>query len=160
MDSPEMGFHCKPAMETAHLADLGEVRLTHEEVRESIPSEQTASRPAKAMSSRAGRSRLLLPERMLLYSYIPPQAPPMEEVSTPWPEGAQEIIKRWEPFNQGESLTAHLEQLYPTMLLILVEVQAERKGEKYVVSIPTYACKEDIKQVVEDGMLIHNRNFV
>ena len=32
MDSPEMGFHRQPAMETAHLADLGEVPLTHEEV--------------------------------------------------------------------------------------------------------------------------------
>ena len=34
------------------------------------------------------------------------------------------------------------------------------KGEKYVVFIPTYAYKEDLKQVVEDGMLIRNRNFV
>ena len=41
-----------------------------------------------------------------------------------------------------------------------VDVRAEGKGEKYVVSIPTYACKEDLKQVVEDDMLIRNRNFV
>ena len=54
------------------MADLGEVPLTHEEVREGIPLEQTSSRPAKAMSSRAGRSRLLLPDRLLLYSYIHP----------------------------------------------------------------------------------------
>ena len=59
-------------METTHLADLGEVPLTHEEVWEGIPLEQTASRPAKAMLSRAGRSRSLLPNRLLLYSYIPP----------------------------------------------------------------------------------------
>ena len=51
MNFPEMGFHDQSAMETAHLADLGEVPLTHEEVWEGIPSEQTASRPAKAMSS-------------------------------------------------------------------------------------------------------------
>ena len=51
MDSPEMGFYGQPAMETAHLSDLGEVPLTHEEVREGIPSEQIACRPAKAMSS-------------------------------------------------------------------------------------------------------------
>ena len=31
MDSPEMGFHGQPTVETAHLADLGEVPLTHEE---------------------------------------------------------------------------------------------------------------------------------
>ena len=41
-----------------------------------------------------------------------------------------------------------------------MEVRTEGKGEKYVVSIPTYACKEDLKQAVEDGMLILNRNFV
>ena len=33
MDSPEMGFHGQPALEPAHLADLGEVPLTHEEAR-------------------------------------------------------------------------------------------------------------------------------
>ena len=83
----------------------------------------------------------------------------MEEVLTPGPEEAQEIIKRWEPFNQGESPTAHLEQLYPAMLRMPVEVLAKGKGEKYVISIPTYTCKEVLKQAVEDGMLIRNRNF-
>ena len=32
MDSPEMSFHGQPAMETTHLADLGEVPLTYKEV--------------------------------------------------------------------------------------------------------------------------------
>ena len=68
----------------------------------------------------------------------------MEEVSAPGPEGAQEIIKRWEPFNRGESPATHLEQLYPVMLRIPVEVQSEGKGEKYVILIPAYACKEDL----------------
>ena len=45
------------------------------------------------------------------------------------------------------------------MLRMPVEVQVEGKGEKYFVSIPTYAYKEDLEQVVEDGMLIRNRNF-
>ena len=162
MDSPKTGFQGQSALETAPSADLGEVPPTHEEVREGIPSEQTTSRPAKATSSRSGRSRSLLPDRLLLYSYIHPQglAPPMEEVSALRLEGAQEIINRWKPFNQGESMASHLEQLYPTMLRIPIDVRAEGKGEKYVVSIPTYACKEDLKQVVEDGRLIRNRNFV
>ena len=38
MDSPEMGFHFQSASETALSADLGEVPLTHGEVREGIPS--------------------------------------------------------------------------------------------------------------------------
>ena len=84
----------------------------------------------------------------------------MEEVSGLGPEGAQEIIKRWEPFNWGESPATHLEELYPAMLLMPVEVRAEGKGEKYVVCFPAYACKEDLKQVVEDSMLIRNQNFV
>ena len=46
------------------------------------------------------------------------------------------------------------------MLRMPVEVRAEGKGEKYVVSIPAYNCKEDLKQGVEDVMLICNRNFV
>ena len=84
----------------------------------------------------------------------------MEEVSAPGPEGAKEIIDRWKPFNWGESPTAHLEQLYPGLLRMPIDVWAEGKGEKYVISIPAYSCKEDLKQVVEDDMLIHNSNFV
>ena len=46
------------------------------------------------------------------------------------------------------------------MLRMLVEVRAKGKGEKVAVSIPAYACKEDLKQAVEDDMLIRNHNFV
>ena len=35
-----------------------------------------------------------------------------------------------------------------------VEIRSKRMGEKYVVSIPAYSYKEDLKQVVEDDMLI------
>ena len=108
-----MGFHSQSASETVPTADLGEVPLTREEVREGIPSEQITSRLDKVTSSRSGRSRPLLPDRLLLNSYIPPQgtAPPMEEVSAPKPKGAQEIINRWNPFNRGKSLATYLEQL-------------------------------------------------
>ena len=49
MDSLEIGFHDKPAVETAHVADLEEIPLTHEEAREGVSLEQIASWPAKAM---------------------------------------------------------------------------------------------------------------
>ena len=84
----------------------------------------------------------------------------MEEVSTPRLESAQEIINRWKPFNRGDSLVVHMEQLYLILLRMLLVVRAGGKGEEYVVSIPAYAFKEDLKQVVEDGILIRNRNFV
>ena len=81
-------------MEAALSVDLGGVFPTHAEVHEDIPSEQIAGRSDKAKSTQAGHSRPLLPNRLLLNSYIPPQgqAPPMEEVSVPRPEGAQKII--------------------------------------------------------------------
>ena len=46
------------------------------------------------------------------------------------------------------------------MLRMPMEVRAEQKGEKYAISILTYACKKDLKKVVEEGMLIRNHNFV
>ena len=46
------------------------------------------------------------------------------------------------------------------MLRMSVEMRAEGKGEKYAGSIPTYTCKEDLKQAIEDDMLIRNSNFV
>ena len=143
-DSPEMGFHGQSASEIALLADLGEVSLTHVEVQEDIPSEQIAGQSDKATSTRAGHSRSLLPDRLLLNSYNPPQgqAPLMEEVSVPRPEGAQEIINRWRPFNRGESPTAHMHQLYPALLRMPVVMRVEGRGEEYVVSVPSYACKE------------------
>ena len=72
VDSPEMGFHGQSASETMSSENLGDVPLTHEEVQEGIPSEKTTSRPDKATSSRSGRSRPFIPNRLLLYSYIPP----------------------------------------------------------------------------------------
>ena len=69
----------------------------------------------------------------------------MEEVSVPGLEGAQEIINRWRSFNQGESLAAHMQQLYPALLRMPVAVQTEGKGEEYAISIPAYACKDELK---------------
>ena len=43
---------------------------------------------------------------------------------------------------------------------MLVAVWAEGRGEEYVVSVLAYACKDELEQVVEYGMLIRNRNFV
>ena len=53
-----------------------------------------------------------------------------------------------------------MEHLYPALLQMLIAMRAEGKGEEYVVLVPAYACKDELKQVVKDGMLIRNRNFV
>ena len=57
-----MPFHGQLAPETAFLMDLGEVSPTHVEVQEDIPSEQVASQPNKATSTRARRIRPLVPD--------------------------------------------------------------------------------------------------
>ena len=69
----------------------------------------------------------------------------MEEVSVLGLEGAQEIINYWRLFNRGESLAAHMHQLYLALLRMHVVVRAEGRGEEYVVSVPAYACKDELK---------------
>ena len=81
------------------------------------PSEEATGKLDRAKYTRAGRRKPLLLDRMLVNSYLPlcGLAPPMEEVIVPGPEGAQEIVDRWGPFNRGKSSTDHLHDLYPTM---------------------------------------------
>ena len=53
-----------------------------------------------------------------------------------------------------------MEQLYLALLQMPVAMQAEKKGEEYSFLVLAYTSKEDLKQVVKEGMLIRNRNFV
>ena len=83
----------------------------------------------------------------------------MEEVSVPVLEGAQEIIDRWRPFNQGESSANHLHDLYPVMLRMPVVVRVWGQGEEYTILVPVGTIKEDLQQMIEDVMQVRNRNF-
>ena len=83
----------------------------------------------------------------------------MEEVSVPGPKDAQEIIDWWRPFNRGESLADHLQDLYLVMLRMPVAVWAGGQGEEHTISVPVGTIKEDLQQMIEDGMQVHNRNF-
>ena len=53
-----------------------------------------------------------------------------------------------------------MHQLYPALLRMPIVVWAEGRGEEYAILVPSYACKDELKQVVEDEMLIRNCNFV
>ena len=53
-----------------------------------------------------------------------------------------------------------MHQLYLALLRMPVAVRAEGRGEEYSIPIPTYVCKDDLMQVVEDELQIRNRNFV
>ena len=76
------------------LAESREASLVPASIQVVHPLEQAADKSDRAKYTRAGRKRSLLPDRMLLNLYLPPHrlAPPIEEVSVPEPEGAQEII--------------------------------------------------------------------
>ena len=40
-----------------------------------------------------------------------------------------------------------------------VAVWAGGKAEEYSVSVPAYTGKEDLQQMIEDGMQVRNRNY-
>ena len=83
----------------------------------------------------------------------------MEEVLALRPKGTQEIINRWRPFNRGETSADHLHDLHPALLWMHVAIRAEGRGEEYAISVLASTGKEDLLQMVEDGMLVRNRNF-
>ena len=159
--SPEMGLDDQPTM--------GNITLEESKEASSVPTalqvvhipEQATSQLDKAKYTQTGFRKPLLPDRMLMNSYLPPcdPTPPMEEVISPGPEGAQEIVERWRPFNRGEYSADHLHDLYPTMLRMLVTIQAGGQGEEYNISVPCGTSKEDLQQMIEDGMQVRNRNF-
>ena len=83
----------------------------------------------------------------------------MDEVSVPGLEGAQEFIDRWRPFNPGESSVDRLHELYLVMLRMPVAVWERGQGEEYFFSVPAGNTKEDLQQMIKDGMQIRNHNF-
>ena len=105
--------------------------------------------------ARTGRKRPLLPDRILLNSYLLPRGPtpPMEEVVVPGPEGIKHIIHRWKPFNQGESAADRLDDLYSRMLRMLVTARAGGLGEEYSIVVPAGIIKEDLHQIIKDGCM-------
>ena len=45
------------------------------------------------------------------------------------------------------------------MLRMFVAIWAEGQGEEYSVLVPAGTTKEDLQQMIEDGMQVCNRNF-
>ena len=87
-------------------------------------------------------------------SYLPTRgpAPPKVEVSAPGLEDVKHIVRHWMPFNRGESVTDHLNSLYLVMLRMPVAAWANGVGEDYSVTIPTGIDKEDLQQIIDDGI--------
>ena len=78
----------------------------------------------------------------------------------PGPEDIKHIIHRWKPSNQGESAFDRLDNLYPRTLRIPVVARADGLGEEYSVAVLVDIIKEDLQQIIKDGMKVRNRNFV
>ena len=156
--SPEMGSNYQP----------GSKDITREEPREEAPipptlqvvhpPERLESRPGSAKLTLTGCKKPLPPDQILLNSYLPPHgpAPVMEEVAIPGPDDIKSILHRWKPFNWGESAADSLNDLYPRMLRLPVRAREAGQGEEFSVAVPVGTIKEDIYQIVEDGMQIRN----
>ena len=126
------------------------------------PPDLPKSRPGTAKLALFGSKRSLLPDRILLNSYLPPRgpAPVMKEVTAPRLDDIKLILHRWRPFNRGESTADRLNDLYSRTLQIPITAREAGLGEEYFVVVPVGTIKEDIQQIVEEGMQIRNRNYV
>ena len=106
--------------------------------------------------------RTTLPERIITNCYAPPRGPePLRvEVSAPGANEVKYIMYRWEPFNRGEFAADWLNNLYPHMLQMSVAARGMGFGRDYMVSLPVGTRKEDIQQIIDDGIQVRNRNYV
>ena len=116
----------------------------------------------KLKFTRTGLKRPLLPDQILMNSYLPAcgPAPSKEEVSVPGLEDVKHIVHRLKPFNRGESATYRLNSLYPMMLQMPMATWANGVGEYYSVTVPAGTNKEDLQQIIDDGIQIHNSNYI
>ena len=104
------------------------------------------SHPGATGLALTGCKRSLLPDQILINSYLPHggPAPAMEEVIAPGPDEIKSILHCWRPFNQGESAADRLDDLYPKMLRLPVRAREARQGDEYSIAIPVGTEKEDI----------------
>ena len=49
--------------------------------------------------------------------------------------------------------------MYPMMLRMPVTIRAEGQGEEYTILVLAGTIKEDLQQIIEDGMQVPNCNF-
>ena len=88
--SLEMGLNDQPALGNITLAESREASPVPAAIQVVNPPEQATDQSDRSKYTRTGRRKPLLPDRMLVNSYLPPRGPtpPMEEVTFPGPEGA------------------------------------------------------------------------
>ena len=99
LGSPKTSLNDQPAMGNVTMKESREASPVPAALQVVHPPEEAIGRLDRAKYTQTGRRKPLLPDRMLVNSYLPPRgpAPPMEEVTVPRPEGAQEIVDPWGP---------------------------------------------------------------
>ena len=75
-------------------------------------------------------------------------------------EDIKHIINRWKPFTEGESVADCLDDFYPRTLWMPVAARAGGLDEEYFVVVLVGIIKEDLQQIIEDGMQVRNQNYV
>ena len=88
--SPEMGVKDQPGRRNVTLAESRETSPVPTDLQVVNPPEQATGQLDRAKYTRTGHRLPLLPDRMLVNSYLPPYslAAPLEEVIVPRLEGA------------------------------------------------------------------------
>ena len=162
MGLPDIGLSDRPGPEDVALRELREVTPIPPALQVIHHPDGIESQPDMPKLTLTGCKRPLLLDRILLNSYLPLRGPTpaMEEVAMPRPEDIKNIIHHWKPFNQGESTAYRLDDLFPRMLRMPVTARAGGLGEEYSVVVPTGIIKEDLQQIIKDGMQVRNRNYV
>ena len=152
--SPETGSNDQSGLEDIARGEPRESTSIPPALQVVRPPDQLESRPGNAKLALPERKRPLPPDRILLNSYLPPRglALVMEEVTTLGPDDIKLILHCWKPFNRGESTADRLDDLYPRMLRMPVTTREVGLGAEYSVAVPLGTIKEDIQQIVQDGM--------
>ena len=127
-----------------------------------LPSDQGEERLSGSKFTRMGLPKPTHPVEVLTLNYIPPRGPepPRVGVTTPGVEEVKGILRRWEHFHREASAADRLNNLYPHIYRVLIVARGMGIHEDYSVNLPTSTPKEDFQQIVDDGILVRNRNFV
>ena len=141
--SPETGSNDQSGPEDIARGEPRESTLISPKIQVVHPPDQPESRPGSAKLALSGRKRSLSPDRILLNSYILPRGPAstMEVVTAPRSDNIKLILHHWRPFNRGESVADHLDDLYPRMLRMPVTAKEAGLGKEYSVVVPIGTIK-------------------